>query len=587
MPRLEHLGVAVRDAAAAVALYERLFGYTPYKRERVDEQGVETIFLGAGGAKVELLEATRPDSPIAGFIEKRGPGLHHLAFEVRDIRATMQRLRDHGFRLLNDEPKRGADEKLIVFVHPKDTGGVLVEFCQRSPEPLVPSYAPFRDGRLAYYLDGQADGPSLVLLHAALGSTELETRRLLPTFNQHFKTIAVDFAAHGQSDAFDGQELTLDFFSEAVPAVLDHLGLDRAHLFGFSMGGSSALHAARNHADRVDRLVVHGMNVQWDQGEVEVMTDAMAGALGGDVPHWADRLAETHGPDRWQDLVRRMVIFTEALPDHYFANEDLAQITAPTLVSAGDADRYFRIEHALNLWRTLPNARLAVHPRPRPPDPGCRPRALRWACDRLSAGPIKLDLMVRPLNPSDVPHAAALAADAFHTDPLFTHLYPDPVRRRHGLRMEFAAYLRRIYLPIGIVETVGDLDGIALWTPPGAGNALGWREKLLIPMLLRAVGWRRFWIALRDYHAFNAAFPNDPVLYLGLLAVAPEAQGQGVGSALLQAGLNRADRHGWPVYLETGTEGNVGFYERHGFHVTRTVALPYGPDHWAMRRDPA
>lgn len=363
MPRIEHLGVAVREADAAVALYERLFGYTPYKRERVEREGVETVFLSAGGAKIELLEATRPDSPIAGFIEKRGEGLHHVAFEVRDIWATMQRLRDEGFRLLNDEPKRGADEKLIFFVHPKSTGGILVEFCQRAPLPLDPSFAPFRDGRIAYYLGGQEDGPPLVLLHAALGSTELETRRLLPYFNPYFKTIAIDFAAHGRSDDFPEEELlSLEFFAEAVPAVLDHAHVGRAHLFGFSMGGSAALYAARTHPERIDRLVVHGMNVQWDAGEVETMTGAMAGALEGLAPRWTERLAETHGADRWRPLARRMIRFTEALPDRRFPNEALAQITAPTLVSAGDRDRYFRVEHALNLWRTLPDARLAIHP---------------------------------------------------------------------------------------------------------------------------------------------------------------------------------------------------------------------------------
>ncbi|MEM1042057.1 MAG: methylmalonyl-CoA epimerase [Bacteroidota bacterium] len=361
MPRLEHLGVAVRDAEAAVALYERLFGYAPYKREVVEEQGVETIFLDAGGAKLELLRATRPDSPVARHLEKRGAGLHHLAFEVRDLRATMEHLRSEGFRLLSDEPRRGADEKLIVFVHPKDTGGVLVEFCQRTPEPLEPAFAPLRGGQIAYYPGGQAGGPPLVVLHAALGSTELETRRLLPYFDRHFKTIAVDFASHGRSSAFDREELTLAFFAEAVPAVLDAAGIERAHVFGFSMGGSAALHLALRHPERVDRLVVHGMNVQWDAGEVETMTGAMASPLAGDAPRWAERLAETHGDD-WQDLVRRMIAFTEALPDHYLPDDELTRIAAPTLVSAGDADRYFRLEHALGLWRALPDARLAVHP---------------------------------------------------------------------------------------------------------------------------------------------------------------------------------------------------------------------------------
>src|SRR5690606_38635747 len=173
MTRIEHLGIAVRDAAATAALYERLFGYTPYKRERVQSEGVDTVFLDAGGAKLELLEATRPDSPVASFVEKRGEGLHHVAFEVRDVRAEHRRLREAGFRLLNEQPKRGADGKLIFFVHPKDTGGVLVEFCQHAPEPLEPVFAPFRDGRIAYYLGGREAAPPLVLLHAALGSTEM------------------------------------------------------------------------------------------------------------------------------------------------------------------------------------------------------------------------------------------------------------------------------------------------------------------------------------------------------------------------------------------------------------------------------
>lgn len=195
-------------------------------------------------------------------------------------------------------------------------------------------------------------------------------------------------------------------------------------------------------------------------------------------------------------------------------------------------------------------------------------------------------MTVRPLTDAEVPGAAALAADAFDRDPLFTHLYPEPARRARGLRIEFAAYLRRIYLPVGVVETADDLTGVAMWLPPEVADSLGWRERLLLPTIVRAVGWRRAYIALRDYAAFEAAFPDASCWYLGLLAVAPKAQGQGVGSTLLQAGLDRADRDGSPVYLETGTEANVAFYQRHGFCVTGTISLPYGPDHWAMWREP-
>ena len=128
--RLEHLGIAVHDLPAARALYTRLLGAGPYKEERVEEQGVTTVFYRAGASKVELLGATRADSPVAKYLERRGEGLHHVAFEVEDIRAEMARLRGEGFRLLQEEPTVGADDKWVCFIHPKSAGGVLVELCQ-------------------------------------------------------------------------------------------------------------------------------------------------------------------------------------------------------------------------------------------------------------------------------------------------------------------------------------------------------------------------------------------------------------------------------------------------------------------------
>lgn len=127
---LEHLGIAVSDLTAARDLYTRLLDTAPYKQERVEDQGVTTLFFQTGESKIELLEATRPDSPIAKYIDKRGEGIHHVAFEVDDIRAEMARLRAEGFRLLQDEPSVGADDKWVCFVHPKSAGGVLVELCQ-------------------------------------------------------------------------------------------------------------------------------------------------------------------------------------------------------------------------------------------------------------------------------------------------------------------------------------------------------------------------------------------------------------------------------------------------------------------------
>ncbi|MFM8450375.1 MAG: methylmalonyl-CoA epimerase [Haliscomenobacter sp.] len=127
---VEHIGIAVRNLAEAEERYQRLLGKAPYKQELVEREGVRTSFFQTGEAKVELLEATSPESPIARFIEKKGEGLHHIAFEVEDILAEMNRLREEGFELLQDAPRRGADNKLVCFIHPKSAGGVLMELCQ-------------------------------------------------------------------------------------------------------------------------------------------------------------------------------------------------------------------------------------------------------------------------------------------------------------------------------------------------------------------------------------------------------------------------------------------------------------------------
>ncbi|HMN88936.1 MAG TPA: methylmalonyl-CoA epimerase [Saprospiraceae bacterium] len=128
--RLEHIGIAVKDLEASNALFATLLGKPHYKMETVQSEHVRTSFFQNGEAKVELLEATAPESAIAKYIEKRGEGIHHLAFEVDDIHAEMQRLVQAGFQLLTPEPKRGADNKLVCFFHPKSANGVLVELCQ-------------------------------------------------------------------------------------------------------------------------------------------------------------------------------------------------------------------------------------------------------------------------------------------------------------------------------------------------------------------------------------------------------------------------------------------------------------------------
>jgi methylmalonyl-CoA/ethylmalonyl-CoA epimerase len=130
MLKIEHLGIAVKSLDAAVPLYEQLLNTPCYKQETVATEGVNTAFFQTGQEKIELLEATNDDSPIAKFIAKKGEGIHHVAFEVENIEAEMKRLSALGFHLLNDVPKNGADNKLVCFLHPKSTNGVLVELCQ-------------------------------------------------------------------------------------------------------------------------------------------------------------------------------------------------------------------------------------------------------------------------------------------------------------------------------------------------------------------------------------------------------------------------------------------------------------------------
>lgn len=128
--KVEHIGIAVKALESSNALFARLFGEEAYKIEEVVSEGVNTSFFKCGTTKIELLEATHENSPIAKFIAKRGEGIHHIAFEVDDIEAEMKRLANEGFTLLQDAPKLGADNKLVCFLHPKSTNGVLVELCQ-------------------------------------------------------------------------------------------------------------------------------------------------------------------------------------------------------------------------------------------------------------------------------------------------------------------------------------------------------------------------------------------------------------------------------------------------------------------------
>lgn len=133
MNKIEHIGIAVKNLKESNKLFAKLLGEKHYKTEEVKSEGVSTSFFKVGGNKIELLEATNEESPIAKFINKKGEGIHHIAFDVDDIEAEIDRLTEEGFILLNNKPKKGADNKLVAFLHPKSTNGVLIELCQEIP----------------------------------------------------------------------------------------------------------------------------------------------------------------------------------------------------------------------------------------------------------------------------------------------------------------------------------------------------------------------------------------------------------------------------------------------------------------------
>ena len=131
--KIEHLGIAVKSLGFSDELFQKLLGKKSYKQESVEREGVTTSFYELGESKIELLEAANSDSPIAKFLDKRGEGIHHIAFGVENIEAEIERSKKEGFQFISEEPKDGADNKLVVFLHPKSTNGILVELCQEKP----------------------------------------------------------------------------------------------------------------------------------------------------------------------------------------------------------------------------------------------------------------------------------------------------------------------------------------------------------------------------------------------------------------------------------------------------------------------
>lgn len=363
MARLEHIGLAVAEAAAVEALYAKLFGYQTYKSETVQAQGVRTIFLSAETAKLELLEALDDASPIHTYLSKRGPGIHHLAFEVDDIAAELERVRGLGFTPLSETPRPGADGKLIFFLHPKETHGVLIEFCQQTAQRLVPQRIPFQDAYLAAYTLGAPSAPPLLLLHGGLGSVHLELLPLMRALQEHYFVLAFDLAGHGASADVPTPALPAAMGVDQVAGVLDFFGVDQTAVLGFSMGGTLALHAAMHLQERITHLALVGVNTTWDGPTLKAAAHRIDPAfITRMAPAWVDRLDREHGADRWRALAVQLRDGIDRYAAQTPTPADLHALTLPVLVCAGDRDRIYPLAHTLNLYRTLPNSQLLILP---------------------------------------------------------------------------------------------------------------------------------------------------------------------------------------------------------------------------------
>ena len=362
MPRVEHIGIAVDDVDAVVETFRELLDGEPYKSEAVSEQQVRTHFLDAETTKLELLESLDDESPVQRFLDRRGEGLHHLAFDVDDLGTTMRRLRDAGFELLSETPQQGADDKQIVFVHPKQTHGVLVEFCESVSPSWSPRRVPRHKGHLSVFERGQRDRPSLLLLHGAAGCTRFETAPLMRRLESAFHLVGVDLSGHGSSAFPSSENLSLDLFAEDVRTVMDALDLDSAHVFGFSLGGGVALRLAHQSPDRVNRLGLLQTNVNWTEAQVQAMRERLDPTVIRDRSAVrADEIEAHHEhPTR---LLRQLRDFVDTLPTASEAMTDsLSDISASTLVGAVDQDPLFGLDSTRLLHRQLSASRLAVLP---------------------------------------------------------------------------------------------------------------------------------------------------------------------------------------------------------------------------------
>ena len=257
MLKLEHLGIAVRDGSAVSTTFKRLFGVVPYKTESVIREGVETLFIDAGGPKLELLESIDGNSAIAKYLDKRGEGLHHVAVDVDDIDDQYDRVRHEGFTVLSDSPMDGADGKRVFFVHPRDCHGILVEFCQHARTTWRPAEIEMPHGIVAAYSAGSTDAAPVLLLHDQDTSATEDFGRLLPTLERTLHVISFDAPGHGGSRGWDPGTSILRAADKHARAILNWYQIDKpAVIVGRGLAAEAVVQVAKSYPEIVQVIVL-------------------------------------------------------------------------------------------------------------------------------------------------------------------------------------------------------------------------------------------------------------------------------------------------------------------------------------------
>lgn len=240
---------------------------------------------------------------------------------------------------------------------------MLIEFCQKQRAPLNLLKVPFKGGHLAYYEFGDKEAPPVVILHGAAGCTQMETELLARRLSSSYRVFALDFAGHGESDPLEDLHFAPSLFIDNVEALFDHLSLEKAHLFGFSLGGFIALAFAHRNPQRVQRLAIHAVNLIWDQRLVDLMLTRLdQDQIKQRSAELVQYLSDMHGEENWVTLFERMKTYTNEIRGHFDDFAGVEKTPVPTLVSAVDKDDLFTIDSPVYLYKHLPNSTLAILP---------------------------------------------------------------------------------------------------------------------------------------------------------------------------------------------------------------------------------